>query len=99
MPNNNSRPVARKKQSVQVAETGPCDYTVNRLQIYLDKLKWFKTKGLYIKYKIKPGILNKYLGTVQTSININNKCAYKAMMDGEITNLVTLITGLQSVEN
>lgn len=76
---------------------GPCDYTDEILQIWLDKLKWFKDKGLYTKYNVKGATINKYLGIVLTSMNVSNKCVYRNMLDGEIKTLITLITGLQNV--
>ena len=73
---------------------GPCDYTNEILNVWLDKLKWFKDRGLHVKNNVPPAKINKYLGIVLTSINVNNKCVYKSTLD-EIANLITLINGLQ----
>lgn len=73
---------------------GPCEYNDVILTAQLDKLKWFKDKGLHVKHGYKPSLINKYIGIVLTSININNKCAYKDILD-ETSNLVTFIISLQ----
>lgn len=84
-------------QRVVQQEVGPCDYTNDILIVWADKLKWFKNKGLYVKYNISGGTINKYLGIILTSININNKCKYRDLLDNGIKQLITFITGLQSV--
>lgn len=78
-------------------QSGPCEYTDEILTVWLDKLKWFKDKGLYVKHNIKGGTINKYIGIVLTSLNVSNKCNYKKSLDNEIQKLVTYITGLQNV--
>lgn len=75
----------------------PCDYTDDILQNWLTKLKWFKDKGYYVKYNVKGSVINKYLGIVLTSMNINNKCQYVDILNGEIKTLVIFITGIQNV--
>jgi len=78
----------------RAAPPGPCDYNDTILNAQLEKLKWFKDKGLHVKYNYKPALINKYLGIVLTSINSNHKCAYKDILD-DISTLVTFITSLQ----
>lgn len=73
----------------------PCDYTVEMLTDFNDKLTWFKSKGLYIKYNIEAKIINKALGNVKSSLNFNNKCLYKDKLD-KISDLVNLIISVQS---
>lgn len=83
------------QRNYRVAEpVGPCDYTNEQLTIWADKLKWFKDKGLHVKYNYKPALINKYLGIVLTSININNKCVYKTDLD-TMAALILFITSLQ----
>jgi len=91
-PLNNVR-VSKLQKSIKVPE-GPCDYTNEILNVWADKLKWFKNKGLYVNYKVRAGTLNKFIGIVLTSINVNNKCNYKKELDNEIKTLVTFITGI-----
>lgn len=84
------------QRNYRVAEpVGPCDYDNTILNAQLNKLNWFKDNGLHVKYGYKPALINKYLGIVLTSININNKCMYKDILD-DITKLVTFITSLKS---
>jgi len=77
-------------------QAGPCEYNDEILTVWLDKLKWFKDKGLYVKYKVEGKTINKYLGIVITSLNVGNKCNYKDTLDGEIKKLVTFISGIQN---
>lgn len=93
---SNASNMVSKSYRVQ-QPVGPCEFTDDILNVWLDKVKWFKDKGLYIKYKVAPATINKYLGILITSININNKCTYKDMLNGEISSLVTFITGIQNV--
>jgi hypothetical protein len=83
------------QRNYRVAEpVGPCDYTNQILNAQLEKLNWFKDKGLHVKYGYKPALINKYLGIVLTSINSNHKCTYKEILD-QITTLVAFITSIQ----
>jgi len=92
----NALNIVNRQYRVQ-QQAGPCDYTNEILDVWLTKLKWFKDTGLYTKFNVKAGTINKYLGIVLTSINVNNKCNYKTSLDIEIKTLVTFITGLQNV--
>ena len=80
-----------KKQSVS---TDFCSYTEAILNRWYDKLVWFKSTALYIKYNIKASTINKYLGIVLSSINMNNKCYFKDNLD-EMTDTINLIASLQ----
>lgn len=73
-----------------------CDYTDDILKIWVDKLKWFKNKGLYIKHNVPASTVNKYLGILLTSMNVNNKCVYKEILDNKINALIVFITGLEN---
>jgi len=92
---SNSVNLVNKSSRVQQQE-GPCEYTNEILDVWLTKLKWFKDNGFYVRYNIKAGTINKYIGIVLTSINVNKKCSYKQLLDNEIKKLVTFITGLQN---
>lgn len=87
---NKSNVTSYKSQVI----SGPCDYTDEILTIWLDKLKWFKNKGLHVKNNVSPALINKYLGIVLTSLNVSNKCVYKTVLD-DIAKLITIINGLQ----
>lgn len=80
-------------KSTQLSQ-GDCPYTDEILNVWLTKLKWFKDKGLYVKYKIEARLLNKYLGVVITSLNVNNKCVYRKVLD-DVADLITAINGLE----
>lgn len=86
-------PVA-KKSIISVPE-GPCDYTQEMLTNFKENLTWFKSSGLLGKYNVKPSVLNRYLGLVITSMNINKKCTYKDDLE-KITDLVDLIITLRN---
>jgi hypothetical protein len=72
---------------------GPCEYTVEQLRFFEEKLMYFKDKALYVKQNMKPSLVNKYIGIVLTSLNINNRCMYKEKLD-KIKDLVDLIITL-----
>lgn len=82
--------------SYRAEPIGPCEYTDTILNAQLEKVKWFRDKGLHVTYNYKPALINKYQGIILTSINSNNKCAYKKILD-DISVLVTFITSLQNV--
>lgn len=85
--------VARMNPTQQ-AVVGPCDYNIDRLKDMNARLVWFKSKGLFVKYNVTSKKLNQYIGIVLTSLNINNKCTYKNILD-EASNLVDLIISIQ----
>ena len=72
----------------------PCEYTDEIFEIWLTKLKWFKNKGVYVKYNIAASTVNQYLGLVLTSLNAYNKCVYASRF-AEIEKVITLINGIQ----
>jgi hypothetical protein len=74
--------------------TEECLYTDYMLNVWLVKLKWFKDTGTYVRYNVAPSLLNKYLGVVLTSLNVNNKCVYKLVLD-DISKLITVINGIE----
>lgn len=84
------------KNLSQVESLEPCEYTNEMLNDYLNRLYWFKDTGKFIQQKITPATINKYLGIVLTSLNINYKCTYKKDL-AAITDLVNLIITLQNV--
>lgn len=94
---NAANMVSREYRVAPEQAQGPCEYTDEILQVWLDKLKWFKDKGHYTKHNVKGATVNKYLGIILTSMNVGNKCVYRNMLDGEIKVLITFITGLQNV--
>jgi hypothetical protein len=83
---------------VQQVDPGPCDYTNDMLKDFNNKLVWFKNKALYVKYGVKAGTLNKYIGIVLTSLNISDKCMYKNILD-QAAGLVDLIVSIQAEQN
>lgn len=76
------------------ANAGPCEYGNSDFQNWYDKLIWFKDRGLYVQHNIAASTINKYLGILLTSININNKCTYQNDFP-EIIDVVSLIVTLQ----
>lgn len=79
----------------RVQEVIDCDYTTAMLKDYKNRLTWFKDKALYVQHGYKASLMNKYIGIVITSINIDNKCVYKKELDA-ITDLVNFIITLQN---
>lgn len=71
-----------------------CEYTVEMLKDFNDKLEWFKSKKLFSQYNILAKTINKYLGVVITSLNVNNRCMYKDQLD-IISDIVDLIVTIQ----
>jgi len=71
-----------------------CPYTVAMLKDFNDKLEWFKSKRLFAQYNILAKTINKYLGVVLTSLNVNNRCMYKEQLD-IISDVVDLIVTIQ----
>lgn len=74
----------------------PCEYSVEMLRDFEEKLVWFKNNGLYLKHNIAPVTMNKYIGIVLTSLNIHNRCMYRNILD-KISDVCDLITTLQNV--
>ena len=73
----------------------PCEYSIEMLHDFDEKLVWFKNNGLYLNYNITPATINKYIGIVLTSLNVYNHCMYKDTLD-KVSDLCDLITTLQS---
>jgi len=71
-----------------------CIYNNTNLLDFKNRLIWFKDSGLYIENNISIALLNKYIGTVISSINIQEKCTYKQILD-EVNELVNFIITLQ----
>lgn len=72
----------------------PCEYTIEMLFDFRDRLEWFKSKALYLKNNVSAKELNQFIGIVITSTNIKNRCTYKSILD-KAANLVNLIISLQ----
>lgn len=89
---NSSKMVRNNYRAEQSTE--PCEYTVEMLRDYEEKLVWFKNKGLHLKNNISPKTLNSYIGIVLTSLNVGNKCVYRDTL-AKIKDLVDLIVILQ----
>lgn len=81
--------------SVQSVVDPNCPYTQEMLLNFKSKLIWFKDSGKYLTLNLTPGVLNRYIGLVLTSININNKCTYQTELNN-IQDLVNTITLLQN---
>lgn len=83
-----------KPNNVAPASDEPCDYNNENLQDFYNKLVWFKQTGKYFGVLDGP-TLNMYLGRVLTSLNTNQKCAWKDDMD-KVADLVVYINTLQN---
>lgn len=74
-----------------------CPYTVEILQMWLQKLECFKNNGLYVNMpNITVPQINSYTGTVLSALNYpSNVCYFKDMLD-EVAPFITVIisTGL-----
>lgn len=61
---------------------GPCNYTLDQLKVWFDKLNCFKQKGIYVQYGIRPADLNRALGNVLSAINYSsNICYFQRQLD------------------
>jgi hypothetical protein len=68
---------ARFSVAAQIAASGPCEYTIPQLQVWVEKLTCFMQKGLYVQYGVKPADLNRALGGVKSAINyVTYPCYY-----------------------
>jgi hypothetical protein len=70
--------VSPRFSAAQVAMSGPCDYTIPQLQVWVEKLTCFMQKGLYRQYNVRPADLNKALGGVKSAINYKTFPCYYA---------------------
>jgi hypothetical protein len=80
--------------SQTVVSNVDCPYNDTNLLDFKNRLVWFKNNGLYIQYNISASLLNKYIGTVISSMNISEKCTYKQTLD-DVSELVNFIITLQ----
>ncbi len=85
---------SKSKNSLNITPNVDCPYNDVILLDFKNKLTWFKNNGLYLEYNITASVMNKYIGTVISSININDKCTYESILN-EVSNLVDLIITLQ----
>jgi hypothetical protein len=59
-----------------------CEYSMDQLRGWLDKLICCKDKGLYITLGISGPLMNKYLGDVMSALNYpTNPCYFKNSLD------------------
>lgn len=88
----NRRPAAPKKASVEEinALNADCPFTNTILQNYQTKIVRFRDKGKYLSLGITAAIINRYIGVLKTSINIDQKCTYKDILY-QIQDLVNTI--------
>jgi hypothetical protein len=75
-----------------------CGYTAAMLQDFNVKLEWFKSRKLYAKYNILAKTINKYIGIVQSGLNINDICRFKDQLD-IISDFVDFIVTIQNDNN
>lgn len=68
---------SRFSLAAQIAASGPCEYTIPQLQVWVQKLTCFMQKGLYVQYGVSPANLNRALGGVKSAINyVTFPCYY-----------------------
>lgn len=85
---------AVKQKAILNNISQPCPYTNTMLLIWREKLKWFKRSGKSVLKRVATTTINKHLGVVISSLNINDKCRYKSRLD-EVAKLITVINGLE----
>jgi hypothetical protein len=86
----------QQSQAAQIVATGPCDYTVDVLKVWAEKLTCFKQKGLYVSYNVRPADLNRALGDVLSAINYPTfPCYYQKELDRAQTIINIVISSEQ----
>lgn len=75
-------------QNLQIED---CEYTIEQLKVWLDKLICAKDTGLYLEIGISGQLMNKHLGIVMSAINYaSNICYFQTDLD-LIGDLIILI--------
>lgn len=69
-----------------------CPYTIEDINRWLDKVRCFKDKGLYITMpNITVAMLNSYIGTLLSALNYPTNICYFQPMLQDIDNFVTIV--------
>lgn len=77
-----SIPLIYPFNSIQESVHDPCDYTIEQLKVWRDKIVCFKDKSYYVEYNITPAEINRNLGNVISAINYDtNLCFFKPQLD------------------
>lgn len=67
-----------------------CDYDLEKLQDWNNKLNCFKEKSLFKQYNVSGQLLNKYMGIVLSALNSKNPCYFKEKLD-QISSFILII--------
>lgn len=75
--------ISMVSKSYRVTEASDCEFTMDQLEGWKDKLICFKDKGLYKTYNVTPALLNRYIGVVLSAINLFPKspCAFQNQLN------------------
>lgn len=70
----------------------PCDYTIEQVNNWLDKINCYADKALYLTTNITKRRLNIYIGALKSAKNYpSNLCYFKKELQ-EIENIIIIIT-------
>lgn len=87
----NSVAPAYRVQSATVRESGPCDYTIENIDSWLEKVNCFKDKGLYVGTHVTTKQLNIYIGVLLSAKNYKDNICYFRTELSEIEGFITFV--------
>jgi hypothetical protein len=77
----------------------PCDYTINTIKVWLEKVNCFKNKGLYVNYTLFPKKkLNAYIGILLSALNHSSNICYFKNQLSEIETFILFISTIQECQ-